>query len=60
VSLISHVAEDGVVGDQWEERPLGLRISYASVQGNARARKWECMLWGAGHREGIGDCGDSI
>jgi hypothetical protein len=33
----AYIAEDGLVGHQWEERPL-LR-SYAPVQGNARAKK---------------------
>jgi hypothetical protein len=28
---------------------------YAPVQGNARARKWDWIVWGAGLGEGIGD-----
>jgi hypothetical protein len=52
VSLVAYVAEDGLVGHQWEERPLVLRRSYAPVQGNARARKQEWVLWGAG--QGVG------
>jgi hypothetical protein len=28
---------------------------YAPVKGNARARKWECVDWGIGNGEGIGD-----
>jgi hypothetical protein len=60
VSLVAYVAEDGLVGYQWEERPLVLRRSYAPVQGNARARKWEWVGWGAGQEEGIGGFGDSI
>jgi hypothetical protein len=48
VSLAAYVAEDGLVGNQWEERPLVLRRSYAPVQGNARARKGESVGWGAG------------
>jgi hypothetical protein len=39
VSLVAYVAEDGLVGHPWEERPLVLRRLYAPVQGNAR--KWE-------------------
>jgi hypothetical protein len=38
VSLVAYVAEDGLVGHQWEERPLVLQRAYAPVQGNARAR----------------------
>jgi hypothetical protein len=60
VSLVAYVAEDGLVSHQWEERPLVLRRSYAPVQGNASARKWEWVGWGAGQGEGIGDFQDSI
>jgi hypothetical protein len=57
VSLVAYVAEDGLVGYQWEERPLVLQISYAPVQGNAGARKQEWVGWGAGQGEGIGALG---
>ena len=60
MSLVVYVAEDGLVGHQWEERTLVLRRSYAPVQGNARARKPEWVGWGAGQREDIGGFGDSI
>jgi hypothetical protein len=48
VSLVAYVGEDGLVGHQWEERPLVLQRSYGPVQGNARARKLEWVGWGAG------------
>ena len=38
MSLAAYVAEDGLVGHHWEEKPLGLANFIASVQGNARAR----------------------
>jgi hypothetical protein len=60
VSLVAYVAEDGLVGHQWEERPLVLWRSYAPVQGNARARKKEWVGWGAGQRKVIMGFGDSI
>jgi hypothetical protein len=60
VSLVAYVAEDGIVGHQWEERPLALRRSYAPVQGIARAKKQEWVGWGAGRGEGIGGFGDNI
>jgi hypothetical protein len=60
VSLAAYVAEDCLVGHQWEERPLILRKSYAPVQGNAWARKQEWVGWGAGQGKGIGDFWDSI
>jgi hypothetical protein len=34
--LVAYVAENGLVGHQWEERSLVLQRSYAPVQGNAR------------------------
>jgi hypothetical protein len=48
VSLAAYVAEDGLVGHHWEERLLVLGRSYAPVQGNTRAKKQECVGWGAG------------
>jgi hypothetical protein len=47
LSLVAYVAEDGLVSNQWEERPLVLGRPYAPVQGNAGVRKQECMGWGA-------------
>ena len=44
VSLVAYVGKDGLVSHQWEERPLVLRRSYAPLQGNAGARKWECVV----------------
>ena len=48
MSLVAYVAEDGLVGHHWEERPLVLQRLCAPVQGNARARKPERVGWGAG------------
>ena len=31
MALATYVAEDGLVGHQWEERPLGLRVFNAPV-----------------------------
>jgi hypothetical protein len=41
MSLAAYVSEDGLVGHQWKDRPIGLEILSASVQGNARAKKWQ-------------------
>jgi hypothetical protein len=60
VSLVTYVAEDGLVGHQWEDRTLVLRRSYAPVQENARAKKKEWVGRGAGWGEGIGNFRDSI
>jgi hypothetical protein len=40
--------------------PLVLQTLYASVQGNARAKKWEWEVKGVGVGEGMGDFCDSI
>jgi hypothetical protein len=60
VSLAAYVAEYGLVGHHWEERPLVLQRFYVPVQGNARARKQEWVGRGAGQGECIGDFQDSI
>jgi hypothetical protein len=60
MSLAGYVAEDVLVSNHWEERPLVLQTLYAPVQGNARARKWEWVGWGAGQGGGIGDFQDSL
>jgi hypothetical protein len=57
VSLAAYVAEDGLVGQHWEEKPLVLQRLYAPIQGNARARKEEGVGRGAGWGEGIGTVG---
>jgi hypothetical protein len=57
MSLAAYVAEGGLVGHHWEERPLVLLRSYAPVQGNARAKKQEWVGWEQGGGEGIGDFG---
>ena len=52
VSLAAYVSEDGLVSHQWKERPIGplvVQTLFASVQGNALAKKWEWV--------GVGACG---
>jgi hypothetical protein len=44
VPLAAYVSEDDLFGHHWKERPIGL----ASVQGNARAKKWEWVGRGVG------------
>jgi hypothetical protein len=56
VSLAAYVAEDGLVGPHWEEKPLVLQRLYDPVQGNTRARKQV----GEQGRGGIGNLWDSI
>ena len=60
VSLAAYVSEDGLDSHHWKRGPFILQTLYASVQGNARAKKWEWVGRVAGKREGIGDFWDSI
>jgi hypothetical protein len=39
VSLVAYVEDVGLVGHQWEERPLILEKLYGPIEGNARAWK---------------------
>ena len=49
MSLAAYVAEDGLVGHHWKERPLDLANFLCPVQGNARAKKWEWVGRGGGY-----------
>jgi hypothetical protein len=60
MSLVTYVAEDDLVGHQWEQRPLVLRKSYVPVQENSRAKKWEWVGRGAWQGESIMNFRDSI
>jgi hypothetical protein len=62
VSLAAYVAEDGLVGHHWEERPLGIAnfLCPSTPARNARAKKQEWVARVAGPGEGIGNFWDSI
>ena len=47
VSLAAYVSKDGLVGIG-KRGPLVLQTLYASIQGNARAKKWEWVCRGVG------------
>jgi hypothetical protein len=54
VSLAAYISEDGLVCNQWKERPIGpANFIYLRTGGNARAKKWE---W-EGRGVGGGACG---
>ena len=59
LSLAAYVSKDCLVGYHCKERPIGLANLYAPVQGNARAKKGECVGRGLGG-VGMGDLWDSI
>jgi hypothetical protein len=52
VSLAAYESENGLVSHQWKERPIVVQTLYASVQGNAGAKKWEWV--------GRGACGERL
>jgi hypothetical protein len=56
-TLAAYVAEDGLVGHHWEERPLGIANFICPSTGE---RQWEWVGRGAGQGEGIGNFWDSI
>jgi hypothetical protein len=59
-SRAAYVAEGGLVGHHWEERPFVLKRLYSLIQGKARARKLEWVGCGAGQGECIRGFQDSI
>ena len=48
MSLAAYESEDGLVGHQWKERPIGRSNFICLSQGNARAKKWEWVGRGVG------------
>jgi hypothetical protein len=50
LTLAAYVSKDGLVGQKWKERPIGLAKFYAPLQRNARAKKWEWVGSGVGWR----------
>jgi hypothetical protein len=45
VTLAAYVAEDGLVGHQWEERPL---VLWCPSIGECQDQEWEWEGWGVG------------
>jgi hypothetical protein len=60
VSLAAYVSEDGLVGHQWKERPIGRANFICLNTGECRAKKWEWMGRGGGGGEGMGDFGIAL
>jgi hypothetical protein len=57
VSLAAHVSEDGLVGHQWKERPIGLANFICLGMPGPRSGSGWVGEWGG---EGMGDFWDSI
>jgi hypothetical protein len=47
VSLAAYVAEDGLVGHHWEERPLGIAKFICPSTGELQGQEWEWVRRGA-------------
>ena len=60
MSLAVSVAEDGLVGYQWEESTLGLANFICPTTGKDKGQEVEWVGSGAWRGEGIGDFWDSI
>ena len=52
MSLVAYVAEDGLVGHHWEERPLGLANFICPTTGECQGQ--EQGVGGLGNRAGGG------
>jgi hypothetical protein len=54
MALAAYIAEDGLVGHQWEERPLVMKVLCSSI-GECQAQELGVgWLGSGGRREGIG------
>ena len=60
VSLAAYVAEDGLIGHHWEERPLGLAKILFPSTGECHGQEVGVGGLGSKAGEGIGDFRDSI
>jgi hypothetical protein len=65
VSLAAYVSEDGLVGHQWKERPLGCANFICLSTGERQGQEVGVGGWGSGWvgewvRERVGDFWDSI
>ena len=60
MSLAPFVAEDGLVGHHWEERPLGLANFICPSTGEHQGQEVGASGYGIRARGGDGDFGDSI
>jgi hypothetical protein len=58
LSLAAYVSDDGLVGHQWKERPIGL-ANFICLSTWVGVKKWEWGVRGVGG-EGLGDFWGSI
>jgi hypothetical protein len=48
LSLAAYVSEDGLVGHQWKERPIGRANIICLSTGEHQGQKWEWVSGGVG------------
>ena len=60
MSLAAYVSEDGLVGHQWKERPLGLANFICPSTGECQGQEMGVCVQGSGVGQGMGDFWDSI
>ena len=58
MSLAAYVSEDGLVGHQWKERPIGRANFICLSTGECQGQ--EMGVRGEGREDGMGDFWDSI
>ena len=60
MSLAVYVAEDGLVGHHWEEKPLGSKLYMPQYRGMPGLRSESGWVGEQGGGEGIGNFWDSV
>ena len=60
MSLSAYLAEDGIIGHQWDERPLGFANFICPSTGEHHGQEVGWVDRGAGLGEGIGDFQDRV
>jgi hypothetical protein len=60
MSLAAYVSEDGLVGHQWKERPIGHANFICLSTGESQGQEVGVGGWGNGWGRGVGDFWDSI
>jgi hypothetical protein len=60
VSLSAYVSEDGLVGHQWKERPIGHANFICPSTGEHQGQEVGVGGWGSGWGKQVGDFWDSI
>jgi hypothetical protein len=60
LSLAAYVSKDGLVCNQWKERPIGHANFICPSTGERQGQKWEGLEGWEGRGEGMEDFWDSI